>query len=405
MGDRLKSVVVKSLVTLILVVLSAWLMVHNWQHRTIFHEDYNFGAKDAKKFKHFPRALYDFGLNAWFENDSDVATRFFYRTVSQDVLYMDAWLKLAQAETVLGNPDKARTILQFSDGLAKNVYRWKWDQILLAHELGMEEIVISNINFLVNHRKKVQDAFQLLDTHLAGDVSVEVRVLNPENLIPFLKWLMRWGRMNDAQIAWNKIVSDGIQNEDIRLKYIHFLVSRKRVPLATEIWRSNTGITGITNPGFEDQMTGRGFDWRYTANNKGKWAIRRTLSEAFSGTHSLKIMFEGKENISFGHLYQIVPVDPLIPYRLTYNWRSKNITTDQGPFVDIYGYDCKGVYFKGSMMLGTHHWQEQDMEFTVTEDCHAVVVRLHRRRSHRFDNKIAGILWLDDFKLEKMKKR
>jgi hypothetical protein len=112
-------------------------------------------------------------------------------------------------------------------------------------------------------------------------------------------------------------------------------------------------------------------------------------------------MFEGKENISFGHLYQIVPVDPLITYRLTYNWRSKNITTNQGPFVDIYGYDCKGFYLKGSMMLGTHDWQEQGVEFTVPEDCRAVVVRLHRRPSHRFDNKIAGVLWLDDFRLEK----
>jgi hypothetical protein len=97
------------------------------------------------------------------------------------------------------------------------------------------------------------------------------------------------------------------------------------------------------------------------------------LSEAFSGTCSLKINFEGTENSSFSHLYQIVPVDPLTPYRLTYGWRSKNITTDQGPFVDIYGYDCNGVSFKGPMMLGTHPWQEQVMEFTVPQACHAVV--------------------------------
>ena len=402
MGYRFKNIIVKSLVTLVLVVLSAWLIVYNWQYRTIYHENYSFGTKDAKKFRHFPRALYNFGLNAWFQNDSDVAARFFRRTVLQDIFYIGAWLKLAQVEIVLGNPDKARSILQFSDGLTKNVYRWKWDQILLAHELGMEEMVLSDINFMVKHRKRVQDAFQLFDTHLAGNVMRGVKVLDTGNLVPFLEWLMGWGRVSDAEIVWNKIVSAGIQDEYIRLKYIHFLVGRKRIFPAAEIRRSNTGIEGMTNPGFEDKMTGRGFDWRYTANNKGKWSIRRTLFEAFSGTHSLKIMFEGKENISFGHLYQIVPVDPLIPYRLTYSWRSKNITTDQGPFVDIYGYDCKGVYFKGSMMLGTHDWQEQDMEFTVPEACHAVVVRLHRRISHRFDNKIAGTLWLDDFKLEKM---
>ncbi|MFO7971124.1 MAG: hypothetical protein R6U40_05160, partial [Desulfobacterales bacterium] len=339
---------------------------------------------------------------AWFQNDSDTAARFFRRTVWQDVFYMDAWLKLAQAETALGNSDSARRILAFSEGLTKNVYRWKWDQILLAYELGMETIVIDNINFLVRHGNKLQDAFQLLDTHLTGNVMQAVHVLDPPNLIAYLEWLMQWGRPDDAQITWNKILADGIQNEDIRLKYIHFLIDRRRVPLAAEIRKSSTGIQGMTNPGFEDPITGWGFDWRYTANNKGKWSIRRILSEAFSGTCSLKIRFEGTENISFAHLYQIVPVDPLTPYRLTYGWRSQNITTDQGPFVDIYGYDCNGVYFKGPMMLGTHPWQDQDMEFTVPEDCHAVVVRLIRQPSHRFDNKIAGVLWLDDFQLEKM---
>jgi len=401
-GNRLRRVVVKSLITLVLGVLSVWLMVHNWQYRAIYHENYIFGEKQAKKFRHFPRALYAFGLNAWFENDSDMAARFFRETVWQDIFYMDAWLKLAQVETVLGHLNTARSILEFSEGLTKNVYRWKWDQILLAHELGMEKIVLDNINFLVRHRKKVQDAFQLLDTHLTGNVMQAVNVLDAPNLIFFLEWLMQWGRVNDAQIVWDKIMSAGIQNEDIQMKYIHFLISKKQVPLATKIRRSSTDIQGMTNSGFEDSITGRGFDWRYTADNKGKWFIRRTLSEAFSGTCSLKINFEGTENISFGHLYQIVPVDPLTSYRLTYGWRSKNITTDQGPFVDIYGYDCNGVYFKGPMMLGTHPWQEQVMEFTVPQACRAVVVRVRRRPSHRFDNKIAGILWLDDFKLEKM---
>ena len=402
MGDGFKSIIVKSLITLVLAVLSVWLVVHNWQYRAIYHENYTFGEKEAKKFRHFPRALYDLGCNAWFQNDSDVAARLFRRTVLQDIFHMGAWLKLAKAQTVLGNPDTARCILEFSNDKTKNVYRWKWDQILLAHELGMENIVLDNINFLIRYRKKVPDAFQLLDTHLTGNTMRAVNVLDSPNLIAFLEWLMRWGRENDAQIAWNKIMSAGIQNEDIRMKYIHFLISKKWVFLAAEIRRSHTNIQGLTNPGFEDQITGRGFDWRYTANNKGKWSIRRTLSEAFIGTCSLKIRFEGKENISFGHLYQIVPVDPLTPYRLTYGWRSKNITTDQGPFVDIYGYDCKGVYFKGPMMLDTHPWQEQDMAFTVPQTCHAVVVRVRRRKSHRFDNKISGILWLDDFKLEKM---
>jgi hypothetical protein len=87
-------------------------------------------------------------------------------------------------------------------------------------------------------------------------------------------------------------------------------------------------------------------------------------------------------------------------YRLTYHWRSNDISTDQGPFFDIYGYDCKGFYFKGPMILGTNDWQEQNVEFTAPINCHAVVIRLRRQTSRRFDNKISGTLWLDNFELK-----
>jgi hypothetical protein len=320
----------------------------------------------------------------------------------QDVLFVDAWLKLAQSEMILGNPHKAKTILQFLDKLTRNIFRWKWEQILMASELEMDDLLFGNINFTVKHGKKVQDAFQLLDGYVDGNVIRAIQVLDTNNLTAYLEWLMRWSRTDDAKVVWQKIMASGIQNKDIQLKYINFLVSQKEVKEAADIRRQSVGhADSITNPGFENEITGQGFDWRYTANQKGKWTIRRTLSGAFSGEHCLIIRFEGKENISFGHLYQIVPIEPMTPYRLTYHWRSRDLTTDQGPFVDIYGYDCKGYFANGSMMLGTHGWQKQDIEFTAPEDCHAVVIRLHRRPSHRFDSKISGRLWLDDFKLEK----
>jgi hypothetical protein len=402
MGNRLKSIIVKSTLTLVLMVSSFWLLIHNWQHRTISHKDYAFQAEERNKFRHFPKALYDIGLKLWFDNDTAAAVPFFRKAAMQDVLFVDAWLKLAQAETILGNPDKAQAILEFLDKLTRNIFRWKWDQTLLANELGMENLLFGNINFTVNHGIKVQDAFQLFDGYLDRNVIRAIQVLDTDNLVPYLEWMMQWGRVDDAKIVWQKIMVSGIQNKDIQLKYIDFLVGQKEVTQAADIRRQGVeNVDGITNSGFETEITGQGFDWRYTANQKGKWTIRRTLSGAFSGKHCLRIRFEGKENISFGHLYQIVPIDPMTPYRLSYHWRSRDLTTDQGPFVDIYGYDCKGFYTKGDMMLGTNGWQKQDIEFTTPKDCHAVVVRLYRQPSHRFDSKIAGRLWLDDFRLEK----
>lgn len=401
--NTLKRAASISTVFFALSLISLWLMLYGGHHRTIYQKSYNFTVDDARKLKHHPRFLFLYGLNAWFRNDSITAARFFRQALLEDVLHVDAWIRLSQTELVLGNADKARSILVFMEPLTKNIYRWKWRQTLLAYDLGIKETVIYNINFLVSRQKMIQDAFQLLDTHVSQNISETIEVLDRDNLIPLLQWLIRWNRADDAEIVWRKITESVVVGEDILLQYIHFLIDKKRVQKASDLWRGHTGIEGLTNAGFEKEITGKGFDWRYTPDSQDKWSIRRTTSSALDGTYSLKIVFEGKENISFAHLYQIAAVDPLQTYRLTYRWRSHDIGTDQGPFINIYGYDCTGINFRGPMILGTNDWQEQNIEFTAPINCHAVVIRLRRQTSHRFDNKISGTLWLDNFELKALK--
>ena len=390
----------KGIITLLLIGLATWLMVHNSLHRVEFHKNYAYSMDEIETFRHFPKALYHIGLKLWFDNNIIGAARFFRQTVDQNMFDMDAWFKLAQARIAKGDSNTAHAILRFSEHLPENVFRWKWDQILLANELGAKKTFIKGINFLVKHGKKLQDAFQLFDGFTNRNSNLAIQELDTENLPSYLEWLMRWGRSEDAWIVWKKIVERGVQDEDTRLKYIHFLVNLKQIERADQVRKgSKEDVEGMTNAGFENEITNRGFDWRYTPDQKGKWTIRRSMTSAVNGTYCLTIRFEGKENISFGHLYQIVPVIPETQYLLTYKWRSRDLTTDQGPFVDIHGYDCDGIYAKGPMMLDTHGWQKQDIEFAVPKGCHAVVVRLNRRPSKRFDSKIAGRLWLDDFTL------
>ena len=231
-----------SLVFVALVLLSVWLMVYNWHHRNIFQKEYAFTAEEAKKFKRHSRFLYAYALNAWFQNDSVVAARFFRQTLLQDVLYIDAWIRLAQAELVLGNSNKARSILTFTDPLTQNVYRWKWLQTLLAHDLGMKEILFRNINFLVSRGKMIQDAFQLLDTSLYRNTMEAIEILDPDNRTSFLKWLMSWNRVDDAEIVWGTLPESLTLKRNICLEYIHFLIHKKRVYRAAEIQRSCTGV-------------------------------------------------------------------------------------------------------------------------------------------------------------------
>ena len=129
------------------------------------------------------------------------------------------------------------------------------------------------------------------------------------------------------------------------------------------------------------------------------------MTEGHGHTAGLKVVFLGQANIDFHHLYQIVPLPSGTDYRLSFWWRGLNISTDQGPFIDLAGYDCAGFYVRGPMLLGSAGWRETQIEFAPPPDCKAVRLRLRRTTSSRFDNKIEGSVWLDDFRVEPLEIR
>lgn len=389
-------------ITLILLVVAVLLIHYSWQKRKIVNKDFSFNAQESRSLRYFPRAMYAYGLNAWFSNNPLEAARFFRQAVYDSPFYIDAWLKLAQTEVAVGNVELSREILKFTYSLAKPVFRWKWKQMLLAHELRSEDVFLQIADYFLVRGRMTNNTFQLIDAHYNGAVTRIAEALGKENLVPYLEWLMRWDRAEDAHFVWQKIVRSKKVDEKIILKYVHFLINKKNIIEANRVWEKFTGTRGMTNGDFESAITRRGFDWRYWKNDNLE--IKRVKSPVYAGSYSMEVYFPGQKNISFHHLYQIVPVEPNHSYLLTFRWKSSKITTDQGPFVEVYGYDREGFYSKGQMITGTNDWRQEIVEFISPENCHAVVVRLRRKPSKRFDCNIAGMIWLDNFKLNLLTK-
>jgi len=392
----------RAFITFVLAALGMWMFHYNWLQRRIAYEDYDYSTEEAVRLKIYPRAQYRYGVQAWFQNDHKAAANFFRRAINQNVLFLDAWLRLAEVEAGAGRQQVARDILAFTTGLTKNVYRWKWQQMLLARELGEQDIFFQNINYLLSHDILQQDALQLLHSYFGGDAVAAAAVLELEHWGSYLRWLMYWGMTDKTLTLWQRLIGKGAPNEEMALQYAHFLLQKKRIAESRAIWCNYMGDNRITNPGFEKEISGRGFDWRLSNERTENWEINRVTDHRYEGNYSLRIDFKGRENISFHHVSQIIAAEPFDQFRLSYAWKSQEITTDQGLFVEVYSYDKKGLYQAGPIMVGTNDWRWAFIEFALPKASRAAVIRIRRRPSDRFDNKISGTVWLDDFKLERL---
>jgi hypothetical protein len=388
----------KSLLTLIMVALFIWILQYGISWYVTENRQYAFSNTKTLSLKYFAEDFYNYGLKAWYENNLNLAADYFRKTLSINLFHVDAWLKLAQVETGNGNTLAASNILKFTNNLTREVVQWKWPQILLARELKLDDIFWENINFVIPHRQFQDEALHLLDMHLSSDSTMALKILEIQNRPYYLRWLMKWNRTEDTFQVWRAVAEKQIADDDLFQRYINYLISQKEIRQAAMIRKEYTGLDGLSNPGFELPLSNKGFDWRIRTG--AHWEIQRTRSGVIEGDYALQIIFFGNENINFQHLSQIVPVLPEKTYRFTFWWRSKDLTTDQRPFLEIRGLDCKNGYWKSDMVPANSDWKQQILIFSIPKSCNAAAIGVKRTPSHRFDNKISGELLLDHFEME-----
>ena len=386
----------KTILTLLLLALSIWVVRYGLLRQRVETRNYRYTAAERQALQSFADAWVDYGIKAWYENQPDTARADFRNGLARNALHVDAWLELARLEATLGHASEAGAILAFADTLTRNVVKWKWPQLLLARDLGIESIFLDNINFVVAYPQLRMDALNLLDRHVEGDTSAALRILEARHLPDYLGWLMRWKRWADGLVVWGAMTEPQQQQDGLQDRFINFLVGQKQIRAAIEIWQAETGNLGWINPGFEAPFSTSAFDWK--ASSGEHWRIERDSSESVEGEASLRIDFHGKENIHFAHLRRISPVTPGTPYRLSFRWRASDLTTDQRPYIEVRGIECPEVW-KTEMAPATTDWREETLGFTAPESCATVAVTLRRNPSRRFNSKINGRLWLDDFQL------
>jgi len=326
--------------------------------------------------------------------DLEKAKVFYRRALNHYILYMPAWLGLAELFNDQGEKQKAVSALEFAEHLSGNG-KMAWPRALLANMLEREDILTRNLTWLVENRPdKRKDAFSLADM-VWHDPLILVQKFGAEHSPDILQYYIQAKELEKTKTVWQLIEKAHIADRKYFLNYVNYLLGHREFELASTVWRTsfNNDDTLLYNGDLKLPFIGSGFGWRF---NKVKGVSVQNQEEE-SG---LQISFDGSENVSF-HLSQTVSLAPG-SYVFSGTMQAESISTDQRPFWSLRGLDCKNLYVKNEMVPSELNPTEFNLQFTVPESCRAVQVSLQRRKSSYFDNKISGTLRMNKLSINRI---
>jgi tetratricopeptide (TPR) repeat protein len=336
-----------------------------------------------------------------FDADIQSGLSMVQRALTLNPYYVPAWLLLAELNNDLGRKKQATKILVYVDSLTRDIKWWRWDKALTAYQLGRLDVLPDELRYIVREipGKSRNDALQLAFT-LWEEPAELLGNMGEENLLHLFISAVQRKMVPEALFLWQKINETASEcPEKNFLHFVNMLIGTGDLGVAGEIWHRHYPESGLLfNGNFAAPLLGSGFGWR-AGRDKG-FELRLEEDPEIPDGKSLRLRFKGWDNLNFHHLYQIVPLQGNKAYTLIAHWKSDRLTTDQRPFFEVYGYKCKMDYAKSEMISPDQDWQPEHLEFTVPEECSAVVLRLRRRESIQIDNKLSGKLWLRNLDIE-----
>ena len=228
----------------------------------------------------------------------------------------------------------------------------------------------------------------------------------------YISYLIETHRIDDAEQTWHRVLGLRLHFELRQaFTYLDALIQHQRVDRLVAAWETLahhypaeigpqfSGPNLVTNGSFEFEILNGGLDWRVIPV---KGVVVRVDSRIFfDGVRSLRIEFDGKNNLEYFHVFQYVPVKPETLYRFTSNMRVQGVTSDSGPRFQICdAYDVGRLFLSTENRVGTSGWLPQQLEFRTDRDTRLLVLRVARSLSRKFDNQIAGTVWIDRLTLK-----
>jgi len=357
-----------------------------------------------------PDAYYLLGriyANSPQQRDLELARRHLENATKLNPLNWWYWMELAEVYEISGmQPEAEEAYLKAMEINPREAdYRWRFANFYLRERELSKALPEFEKAIELEPREYLETTLALLSK--AGVSNDEILGIWPEDKYARLV-LMRFlvGREAvDQELLkrqWRKLFEGSAIPTVVEGEfYIRYLLNQERFGEAKQEWIRLNGEDAfeslVWNGEFELPMTGRVLDWKSDSR-------RVHPAEEQGGTRDnaeslVRIEFEGKENLNFSGLRQLVIIDEGGDYEFSFRARSEGISTEQGLYFEVV---AGSVLLQTEQILGNTPWTEYSNRFKVPKDQSLVTVRLRRRPSKRIENKLRGTLWLDWVRLERL---
>jgi tetratricopeptide (TPR) repeat protein len=327
---------------------------------------------------------------------------------------------LAQANDWAGRTDLSLPLFQRAQKLFPNSPDINWklanfyirsgnteDALLALKKILSSNIIDKNQIFALSDRAGI-DSVTVVDKLLPPDIPAYFAYLNFET---------QRGNFSAAQETWNRLLSLNSPFEPKEaFPFLDNLIKAHELDSASRVWSSlvsrfpdripspASANNLITNGNLQADILDGAFDWRVFPVSGV--AVNQDSIGPSVDARSLRVEFDGTQNLYYGSVLQFVPAQPRTKYTFSAFTRSQALTTEAGVGVQIsHAYDPTKILGSTEPLMGTTPWSEQSFSFESPPETRLLIVRIVRLPSQKFDNKIAGAFWLSRVSLTPLARR
>ena len=316
---------------------------------------------------------------------------------------------LAQANDWAGRTDVALPLFQRAQQLFPNSPDINWKVANFYIRSGKtDESLPALKKILFSNIIEKNQVFALSDRAGINSVTVIDKLLSPDipSYFAYLNFETQRGDFSAAQQTWNRLLSLNSPFEPKEVfPYLDALIKSHELDSAFRVWSSlvsrfpdripspASANNFIINGNLQAEILDGAFDWRIFPVSGV--AVTQDPTGPSADAHSLRVEFDGTQNLYYGSVLQFVPAQPRTKYTFSAFTRSQALTTDAGVGIQISdAYDPNKILASTDPLIGTTPWSEQSFSFETPPETRLLIVRVVRLPSQKFDNKIAGAFWL-----------